>query len=257
MTGGGLAAPPATQLSWTAKSLPLMKAFELAVPVSRGRATVRFEFSSTAGDLCFGATFKGAGEEGFNVADVLHERSRMQTHVTAAEGELKVGKPGMLRLVWDNYGAPWRRERQLSYTVTLLYPEAGVIASEEREAVQRSLRSLTSLRHQVSDRRRKIQDFHSRCEDAIGSLEAKIAEMTAELEKMRGSKDTAASLHQRVDREHRLLVLRQRNAVLDFVVHQGWLTPEGRAPTEAPPSAVAPVTAPRGAEVPAAAAAGT
>eukprot|EP00615_Pteridomonas_danica_P003226 CAMPEP_0114335168 /NCGR_PEP_ID=MMETSP0101-20121206/4878_1 /TAXON_ID=38822 ORGANISM="Pteridomonas danica, Strain PT" /NCGR_SAMPLE_ID=MMETSP0101 /ASSEMBLY_ACC=CAM_ASM_000211 /LENGTH=86 /DNA_ID=CAMNT_0001466703 /DNA_START=77 /DNA_END=334 /DNA_ORIENTATION=+ len=80
--------------------------FELSLPVV-DHGMVRYHFTTTGGDICFKADFVSKSDADFNIATILRDRQRDQSHSEPIKGELNVPGAGTLVLTWDNYGAPW------------------------------------------------------------------------------------------------------------------------------------------------------
>ena len=120
---------------------------------------------------------------------------------------------GQVVLEWDNRGAPWRQVRMLSYTIELLYPEAAV--ERFMDKARENMRCISAVQRQLSERQEKVQSLNR-------SLETEIERVLRNLKELKSSREQAAVLESRIERERRALWLRTVNDVLCLVISQGW-----------------------------------
>jgi hypothetical protein len=88
---------------------------------------VEYYFTTSGGDISFGAVFE---PEGGGEPVVLVEPARCSSHRHAVWGEFAVrGGPGTVRLTWDN-SYSWFTAKRLAYSVTKPHGEDGLGAGE-------------------------------------------------------------------------------------------------------------------------------
>jgi len=157
----------------------LQTEFVLPVPVLAG-STVRYQFSTSGGDVQFGTRFvSSAGAE----EDVL-QASRVPSDAEPVSGQFKALREGTLFLRFDN-SFSWFTSKLLSYRVELYQP-AFTLADTSRCMKSRSL-----LRTTVGDTRRAEEALQG-AQQALGALgqeipglETRLAALQAELEAKR------------------------------------------------------------------------
>ena len=118
-----------------------------------------------------------------------------------AQGAWHLSKSGTLWLEWDNRGAPWRQTRDLKYRVELLFPghpDHPMSAKETKDENRSNLTKLLGLKATLRARESKLEFFNERCDETIRTYEAQIAELQAEVERMKQSRDTARELESKV-----------------------------------------------------------
>jgi hypothetical protein len=187
------------------------------------KATVRFSFSTAGGDICLEVKFWGKQEDSYGFATVLRERTREQAHVAPVVGEIHVSRSGTLRLKWDNLGAPWRRERRLTYSVGLFYPGSTLLLNESRLQARSDLAGLATARGSLQGRTAKTAAFQAKCGATERELTARIADLQAELAQVQGTRAAASDLSNRLAREAKALRYSAIVMVLNLVLREGWL----------------------------------
>ena len=107
--------------------------------------------------------------------------------------------------------------------VALRYPNSEELVAEQRAVARADLRGLLATRSRLAVRQESLAQFLGRCDATAAELELRLAELSRELAAVRATEATAAALYGRIQTETGSLRYSAVNAVLNLVLHGGWL----------------------------------
>ena len=141
------------------------------------------------------------------------------------QGELKVPTKsrGILRISWDNFGAPWRLERRLNYNISLFYPGSIVLVNETKAVAREDLRSFSVMRGTLLAREDKTNALLRRCALTESELKSRINQLSLELGQVQNTRQAAEDLRTRIVQEAKATRNKIFSAVLLLVLRDGWL----------------------------------
>lgn len=155
----------------------LSREFVLPIPVLSG-STVKYQFSTTGGDVEFSAKFAWDNDK----EETVFLATRVPSDMEPYKGSFKAPKEGSLLLRFDN-SFSWFTSKLLSYQIELYQP-AFTMADSNRCIKSRSLLMTT-----VSDTQRAEKALETsqqqlqQLNQEIPTLESRLASMMAELER--------------------------------------------------------------------------
>jgi hypothetical protein len=113
----------------------LQKSFELPINISQAGSTVLYSFSTSQGDVAFGAEFISADKQ--RPPETIVATHRVPSDVENITGRFKAGREGTLVIKFDN-SFSWFTPKHLTYSIELNQP-TGAIADNHRCVRSRNL----------------------------------------------------------------------------------------------------------------------
>jgi hypothetical protein len=134
-----------------------------------------------------------------------------------------VPEGGLLKLAWDNYGAPWRLERLLTYTIHVYYSGSDNLKQEHQVQYRENLLNLSETKSSLCVRNQNLSEFIGKCNITEKELTLRIVQLEKELYQVRNTRGSAMGLQMRIG--HNLQEVRYQTItqVLNLVTEGGWL----------------------------------
>lgn len=183
---------------YRASNVLVQSTWELPIVVQYPGTTIKFEFTTTMGDILFGIMFVAAlvdGEEEDDMrAETVDEMGRVLSHEEAYGGSFTPRCEGVVFFVWDN-SHDWYSHKTVSYEIRLAQPSFSWIDADRVSRCTELLPVQAQLHEAAAIARADCEDREDSClrklplvERKLRQLQTKLKELQDELAETRATK---------------------------------------------------------------------
>lgn len=170
--------------TYKASDILIQSTWELPIIIQWPNSTIKFEFTTKCGDICFGIVFVPALDEGQTEADVqvivLDEMGRVPSEYETITGEFQPPCEGVVFFMWDNK-FDWYANKKLAYSIDVFQPSFTTIEEERLIESHGLLSDCVQDIETASIKLADIQDYIVYTSDNIDVLDEQIREIELKL----------------------------------------------------------------------------